>query len=174
MVRMGSPGKHFPRRDAIGLVGGLRYLSMALISVIVLSPASFQLGKGPAQRSRTHPSQGRGELSASTCSPCSRPRIQRVARVASRTLPEVVAVSRTLTRTADAVRSSGVSSSRPYRLVDSSTVVKVGDGLNQLAALFAEFTGASSGLLGDDDLEAAAALNPGTSVAVLVWENRWA
>jgi dihydroorotase-like cyclic amidohydrolase len=40
---------------------------------------------------------------------------------------------------------------------------------------FAEFEGASSGLLGDDDLEAAAAvLEPGTSAAVLVWENRWA
>jgi uncharacterized membrane protein len=40
---------------------------------------------------------------------------------------------------------------------------------------FADFEGASSGLLGDDDLEEAAnALNPGTSAAVLVWENRWA
>jgi Family of unknown function (DUF6325) len=43
------------------------------------------------------------------------------------------------------------------------------------SAGFAEFDGASSGLLGDDDLqEAAAALEPGTSAAVLVWENRWA
>jgi len=57
----------------------------------------------------------------------------------------------------------------------SVSVLEVGNGLNQLAALFAEFTGASSGRLGDDDLqEAAAALNPGTSAAVLVWENRWA
>jgi hypothetical protein len=40
---------------------------------------------------------------------------------------------------------------------------------------FAEFAGAGTGLLGEDDLaEAAAALNPGTSAAVLVWENRWA
>jgi hypothetical protein len=40
---------------------------------------------------------------------------------------------------------------------------------------FAEFEGASSGLLGQEDLdEAAAALEPGTSAAVLVWENRWA
>jgi hypothetical protein len=40
---------------------------------------------------------------------------------------------------------------------------------------FAEFEGASTGLIGQDDLEeAAAALNPGTSAAVLVWENRWA
>jgi len=43
------------------------------------------------------------------------------------------------------------------------------------AAEFGEFEGASSGLLGDDDLdEAANALEPGTSAAVLVWENRWA
>jgi hypothetical protein len=40
---------------------------------------------------------------------------------------------------------------------------------------FAEFGGASSGILGQEDLEeAAAALNPGTCAAVLVWENRWA
>jgi hypothetical protein len=40
---------------------------------------------------------------------------------------------------------------------------------------FSEFEGASSGLLGDEDLdEAANALEPGTSAAVLVWENRWA
>jgi Family of unknown function (DUF6325) len=53
--------------------------------------------------------------------------------------------------------------------------IEVGGGLQQLAAAFAELEGASSGLLGDDDLqEAAAALNPGTSAAVLVWENRWA
>jgi hypothetical protein len=38
-----------------------------------------------------------------------------------------------------------------------------------------DFEGASSGLLGQDDLdEAAAALEPGTVAAVLVWENRWA
>ncbi len=40
---------------------------------------------------------------------------------------------------------------------------------------FSEFDGATSGLIGQDDLaEAAAALNPGTSAAVLVYENRWA
>jgi hypothetical protein len=54
------------------------------------------------------------------------------------------------------------------------TGLDVGD-LKQVAAAFAEFEGASSGLLGFDDLEeAAAALEPGTSAAVLVWENRWA
>jgi hypothetical protein len=53
--------------------------------------------------------------------------------------------------------------------------IEIGGSLNQLAAAFAEFEGASSGLLGEDDLqEAAAALEPGTSAAVLVWENRWA
>ena len=43
------------------------------------------------------------------------------------------------------------------------------------SAGLAEFEGASSGLLGQDDLEdAASALEPGTVAAVLVWENRWA
>ena len=56
----------------------------------------------------------------------------------------------------------------------SVSAVDVGD-LKQVAAAFAEFEGASSGLLGYEDLqEAAAALDPGTSAAVLVWENRWA
>jgi hypothetical protein len=37
------------------------------------------------------------------------------------------------------------------------------------------FEGASSGLLGDDDLaEAAQALEPGTTAAILVYENTWA
>ena len=56
----------------------------------------------------------------------------------------------------------------------SVRALEVGD-LKQVAAAFAEFEGASSGLLGYEDLqEAAAALEPGTSAAVLVWENRWA
>ena len=43
------------------------------------------------------------------------------------------------------------------------------------SAGLAEFEGASSGLLGQDDLEEAAnALEPGTVAAVLMWENRWA
>jgi hypothetical protein len=42
-------------------------------------------------------------------------------------------------------------------------------------AAFVEFEGASSGLLDADDIdEAASALEPGTSAAVLVWENAWA
>ncbi len=40
---------------------------------------------------------------------------------------------------------------------------------------FAVFEGASSGLLGDDDIErAAGVLEPGTSAALLVYENAWA
>jgi hypothetical protein len=46
-----------------------------------------------------------------------------------------------------------------------------GDGQLDLAV----FEGASSGLLGDDDIgEAANALEPGSSAAVLVYENLWA
>ena len=56
----------------------------------------------------------------------------------------------------------------------SVTGLELGD-LKQVAAAFAEFEGASSGLLAFEDLqEAANALEPGTSAAVLVWENRWA
>jgi Family of unknown function (DUF6325) len=40
---------------------------------------------------------------------------------------------------------------------------------------FAFFEGASSGIIGSSDLEeAATAIEPGTSAAVLIWENRWA
>ena len=40
---------------------------------------------------------------------------------------------------------------------------------------FRMFEGASSGLLGDDDVaEAAEALDPGTAAVMLVYENRWA
>jgi len=70
------------------------------------------------------------------------------------------------------------------RILDIALVTKAADGsvaavdvgdLEQVAAAFAAFEGASSGLLGYDDLqEAAAALEPGTAAAVLVWENRWA
>ncbi|MGW7302551.1 MULTISPECIES: DUF6325 family protein [unclassified Streptomyces] len=46
-----------------------------------------------------------------------------------------------------------------------------GDGALDLAV----FEGASSGLLGQDDLEeAASALQPGSSAGILVYENRWA
>jgi Family of unknown function (DUF6325) len=46
-----------------------------------------------------------------------------------------------------------------------------GDGQLDLA----QFEGASSGLLGQDDYdEASAALEPGASAAILLFENRWA
>ena len=70
------------------------------------------------------------------------------------------------------------------RILDLAFLVKAEDG--SVAAIdlaevelnggsLAEFQGASSGLLGQDDLEeAATALEPGTVAGVLVWENRWA
>jgi len=52
--------------------------------------------------------------------------------------------------------------------------VELGD-LAGASAAFAAFEGASSGLLSEDELDdAASVLEPGTSAAVLVWENRWA
>ena len=70
------------------------------------------------------------------------------------------------------------------RVLDIAFMVKAEDGsvaAMDLGAIngggdgWGEFDGAATGLLGDDDLEeAAAALEPGTSAAVLVWENRWA
>jgi hypothetical protein len=70
------------------------------------------------------------------------------------------------------------------RVLDIAFLAKGEDGsvaaldlstLNGNGGGFEEFEGASSGLLGDEDLEeAAAALEPGTSAAILVWENRWA
>jgi hypothetical protein len=68
------------------------------------------------------------------------------------------------------------------RILDVAFMVKREDGTVdsiELADLdgdgFADFEGASSGLIGRDDLdEAAAALAPGTCAAVLIWENRWA
>jgi hypothetical protein len=45
----------------------------------------------------------------------------------------------------------------------------------ELDPAFAAFVGASSGLINAEDLEQAAeVLEPGTSAAVLVWENLWA
>jgi hypothetical protein len=70
------------------------------------------------------------------------------------------------------------------RILDIAFMVKGEDGsvaaldlssLNGGDAGLGQFDGASTGLLGQDDLEdAATALEPGTSAAVLVWENRWA
>jgi len=70
------------------------------------------------------------------------------------------------------------------RILDIAFMAKAEDGsvaaldlgaLNGAGAGFEEFEGASSGLIGQEDLEeAATVLEPGTSAAILVWENRWA
>jgi len=67
------------------------------------------------------------------------------------------------------------------RILDIAFLAKDADGTSDsvdLASLGGElsvFDGASSGLLSQEDLdEAASVLDPGTSAAVLVWENRWA
>jgi hypothetical protein len=66
------------------------------------------------------------------------------------------------------------------RVLDIAFIAKDTDG-NVVAVdvtdddALAPFQGASSGILGDDDLqEAGDALEPGTAAAVLIWENRWA
>jgi hypothetical protein len=70
------------------------------------------------------------------------------------------------------------------RILDLAFIAKGEDGsvaaievsdLGEAVAEFAAFDGASSGLLSDEDVEAAgAALENGTSAALLVFENRWA
>ena len=70
------------------------------------------------------------------------------------------------------------------RILDLAFVTKAEDGtvagieISEVAEQVEElrvFEGASSGLLGDDDVETAAeALQPGTSAALLVYENLWA
>lgn len=67
------------------------------------------------------------------------------------------------------------------RILDLSFITKAEDGtiaelqIDELGAEFAVFDGASSDLLGEDDIaDAASVLEPGTSAAVLVWENTWA
>jgi len=70
------------------------------------------------------------------------------------------------------------------RLLDLAFIAKAEDGsvtrveiadLGAEAQEFAVFVGADSGLLSDEDTdEAAAALEPGTSAALLVYENCWA
>ena len=70
------------------------------------------------------------------------------------------------------------------RILDIAFLIKGEDGsvaaidFAEVAAKeagLAEFEGASSGLLGQGDLEeAATALEPNTVAGVLVWENRWA
>ncbi|MGH2965738.1 MAG: DUF6325 family protein [Solirubrobacterales bacterium] len=70
------------------------------------------------------------------------------------------------------------------RILDLTFITKAEDGsvagleISDLGDQVEElkvFEGASSGLLSEDDTaEAAAALEPGTSAALLVFENRWA
>ena len=70
------------------------------------------------------------------------------------------------------------------RVLDLAFITKADDGsvaaleiadLGQEVAELTVFEGASSGLLTEDDhAEAAAALEPGTSAALMVFENRWA
>jgi Family of unknown function (DUF6325) len=67
------------------------------------------------------------------------------------------------------------------RILDVAFMVKGEDGAIatiEAAEVGGEFTvldGASSGLIGPEELEdAAEVLEPGTSAAVLVWENLWA
>jgi hypothetical protein len=70
------------------------------------------------------------------------------------------------------------------RIIDLAFIAKDEDGtvsrleiadLGDEVEAFAEFEGASTGLLSEDDAgEAANALEPGTSAAMLVYENLWA
>jgi uncharacterized protein DUF6325 len=66
------------------------------------------------------------------------------------------------------------------RIIDVAFLAKGEDGsvatldLGAFGAGFEEFEGASSGVLGDEDLEeAAAALEPGATAAIIVWENHF-
>jgi hypothetical protein len=67
------------------------------------------------------------------------------------------------------------------RILDLAFIAKAEDGsvarmeVADLGDEYSVFVGASSGLLSDEDTdEAAAALEPGTSAALLVYENVWA
>lgn len=59
--------------------------------------------------------------------------------------------------------------------LDGSVVALTVEDADDESGTLEVFAGASSGLLGEDDLaEAASAVEPGSSAGVLVWENRWA
>jgi Family of unknown function (DUF6325) len=70
------------------------------------------------------------------------------------------------------------------RILDVAFIAKDEDGsvagieladLGEGAAELSVFAGASSGLISDEDIgEAAGALDPGTSAALLIFENTWA
>jgi hypothetical protein len=66
------------------------------------------------------------------------------------------------------------------RILDIAVIAKEDDGIvtaldfGRLEA-FGVFEGASTGILANEDLEAAGEiLEPGTAAAILIWENRWA
>lgn len=67
------------------------------------------------------------------------------------------------------------------RIIDLAFITKSEDGtvaalnIDELGAEFAVFQGASSNLLDEGDIsEAGSAIEPGTSAAILLWENLWA
>jgi uncharacterized protein DUF6325 len=66
------------------------------------------------------------------------------------------------------------------RILDIALIAKEDDGIVTSLDLgrlepFGVFEGASTGLIGKEDLEAAGeVLEPGTAAAVLIWENSWA
>jgi Family of unknown function (DUF6325) len=71
------------------------------------------------------------------------------------------------------------------RVLDAMFVIKEEDGTfsgfqatdlsNDTVGDFTEFEGASSGLLGDEDVATAAdAIEPGSAAVMIVYENRWA
>jgi hypothetical protein len=71
------------------------------------------------------------------------------------------------------------------RVLDAMFVIKEADGTfsgfqatdlsSDTVGDFTEFEGASSGLLGDEDVATAAdAIEPGTAAVMIVYENRWA
>jgi uncharacterized membrane protein len=67
------------------------------------------------------------------------------------------------------------------RIIDLAFITKAEDGtvarvnIDELGAEFEIFDGAASDLLDEGDIsEAASVLEPGTSAALLLWENLWA
>ena len=67
------------------------------------------------------------------------------------------------------------------RILDVAFMIKGEDGTiatieaAEVGGEFAVMDGASTGLIGEDELQdAAGILEPGTSAAILVWENLWA
>ena len=66
------------------------------------------------------------------------------------------------------------------RILDIALIAKEDDGTVTTLDFgrlepFGVFEGASTGLIGTDDLEeAGGVLEPGTAAAILIWENRWA